>query len=118
MWGKVGADLSCRRQGGDNPLSTRLSRLDNRNLIIGCLKRQLCQGLREQTRHRFGVIVMEITAASEYHKAFPPKCHGTLFPNPKQFSSATYPSLHVHACVHAKSLHLCSTLCDSRTVAC
>ena len=113
MWGKVGADLSCRRQGGGNPFSTRLSGLDNRNVIIGCLKRQLCQGLREETRRGFGVIVMEITAALEYHKAFPPSVMELCSPTPN--SSVRPPTqicTSIHTCVLRRFIcvQLCVTL--------
>ena len=48
--------LICQAEGREEVIcSLRLSRLDNRNLIIGSLKRQLCQGLREQTRRGFVV---------------------------------------------------------------
>lgn len=109
MRGKVGADLSCRRQGGGNPFSTRLSRLDNRNVIIGCLKRQLCQGLREETRRGFGVIVMEITAALEYHKAFPPVSWNSV-PQPQTVQFGHLPK---SARAYIRACHVASSVFNS-----
>lgn len=53
--GAGGGWLICQAEGREEYLfSEAVSRLDNRNLIIGSLKRQLCQGLREQTRRGLG----------------------------------------------------------------
>lgn len=46
---EVGADLSGRRREEVTGSPPGLSRRDNGALITGCLKRQLCKGLREQT---------------------------------------------------------------------
>ena len=110
--------LICQAEGREEVIcSLRLSRLDNRNLIIGSLKRQLCQGLREQTRRGFGVIVMEITAASEYHKACSPSVMELCSPAPN--SSVRLPT-QICTCVHmcVLSCFICVQLCVTLWTVC
>lgn len=73
-------------------------------------------GPQRTNKARFGVIVMEITAASEYHKAFPPSVM-ELCSQPQTVQFGYLPKS-ARACIRAcaKLLHLCSTLCDLWTV--